>query len=203
MIDPIQFEVVTQRPSRSHRRNGGGPQAQRLLDQHQDAHRLLLRLLRPRPAHRRASLRAARASRLALGVRAARRPRLRPDQPRPRRRHPGQRPLPRRRPPQRHHPHLSCLSPSPSGRGPGEGELLGYVANLAHHVDVGGGAPGSIGAFREVFQEGIIIPAVKIMQAAKLSTMSSVSSLRRFARSARLPATSARRWRPILRARVA
>jgi N-methylhydantoinase B len=44
-----------------------------------------------------------------------------------------------------------------------EGELLGYVANLAHHVDVGGGAPASIGAFREVFQEGVIIPPVKIV----------------------------------------
>ena len=42
-----------------------------------------------------------------------------------------------------------------------EDELLGYVANLAHHVDVGGGAPASIGAFREVFQEGVIIPPVK------------------------------------------
>ena len=31
-----------------------------------------------------------------------------------------------------------------------EDECLGYVANLAHHVDVGGGAPASIGAFREV-----------------------------------------------------
>ena len=49
-----------------------------------------------------------------------------------------------------------------------EGELLGYVANLAHHVDVGGGAPGSIGAFREVFQEGIIIPAVKVMQSGEI-----------------------------------
>src|SRR4051794_16246609 len=28
------------------------------------------------------------------------------------------------------------------------GHLFGYVANIAHHVDVGGGAPGSIGAFR-------------------------------------------------------
>ncbi|MEP7198312.1 MAG: hydantoinase B/oxoprolinase family protein, partial [Chloroflexota bacterium] len=45
--------------------------------------------------------------------------------------------------------------PSPSGRGVGgEGErqgggippLLGYVASLAHHVDVGGGAPASVGA---------------------------------------------------------
>src|SRR5205085_8953810 len=44
-----------------------------------------------------------------------------------------------------------------------EGELLGYVANLAHHVDVGGGAPASIGAFREVFQEGVIIPPVRLV----------------------------------------
>ena len=44
-----------------------------------------------------------------------------------------------------------------------QGELLGYVANLAHHVDVGGGAPASIGAFREVFQEGVIIPPVKLV----------------------------------------
>src|SRR3954449_4303155 len=44
-----------------------------------------------------------------------------------------------------------------------EGELLGYVANLAHHVDVGGGAPASIGAFRELFQEGVIIPPVKLV----------------------------------------
>jgi N-methylhydantoinase B len=45
-----------------------------------------------------------------------------------------------------------------------EGALVGYVANLAHHVDVGGGAPASIGAFREVFQEGVIIPPVKLVE---------------------------------------
>ncbi len=48
------------------------------------------------------------------------------------------------------------------------GELLGYVANLAHHVDVGGGAPASIGAFREVFQEGVIIPPVKVVEGGKI-----------------------------------
>src|SRR6185312_16319855 len=48
------------------------------------------------------------------------------------------------------------------------GELLGYVANLAHHVDVGGGAPASVGSFREVFQEGIIIPPVKIVEAGEI-----------------------------------
>ncbi|MBV7339919.1 hydantoinase B/oxoprolinase family protein [Chloroflexi bacterium TSY] len=43
-------------------------------------------------------------------------------------------------------------------------ECFGYVANLAHHVDVGGGAPASVGAFREVYQEGVIIPPVKLVQ---------------------------------------
>src|SRR3954466_8718701 len=49
-----------------------------------------------------------------------------------------------------------------------DGELLGFVANLAHHVDVGGGAPASVGAFREVFQEGVIIPPVKIVEAGQI-----------------------------------
>ncbi len=45
-----------------------------------------------------------------------------------------------------------------------DGEVLGYVACLAHHVDVGGGAPASVGAFQEVFQEGVIIPPVKLVE---------------------------------------
>ncbi len=49
-----------------------------------------------------------------------------------------------------------------------EGEIFAYVANMAHHVDVGGGAPASVGAFQEVFQEGVIIPPVKIMSGGKL-----------------------------------
>ncbi|MEE2709412.1 MAG: hydantoinase B/oxoprolinase family protein [Gemmatimonadota bacterium] len=49
-----------------------------------------------------------------------------------------------------------------------EDECLGYVANLAHHVDVGGGAPASIGAFREVYQEGVIIPPVKLVQGGEI-----------------------------------
>jgi N-methylhydantoinase B len=49
-----------------------------------------------------------------------------------------------------------------------EGELLGYVANLAHHVDVGGGAPASIGAFREVFQEGVIVPPVRMVEGGRI-----------------------------------
>jgi N-methylhydantoinase B len=49
-----------------------------------------------------------------------------------------------------------------------DGELIGYVANIAHHVDVGGGAPASIGAFREVFQEGVIIPPVKLVAGGRI-----------------------------------
>jgi N-methylhydantoinase B len=47
-------------------------------------------------------------------------------------------------------------------------ELVGYVASLAHHVDVGGGAPASIGAFREVYQEGVIIPPVRLVHANEI-----------------------------------
>src|SRR4051812_18318604 len=44
-----------------------------------------------------------------------------------------------------------------------ENELLGFVANTCHHVDVGGGAPASIGVFREIYQEGLILPVVKLV----------------------------------------
>lgn len=44
------------------------------------------------------------------------------------------------------------------------GEILGYVANIAHHVDVGGGAPGSIGVSSEIYQEGLVIPPVRFVK---------------------------------------
>ena len=47
-------------------------------------------------------------------------------------------------------------------------EPFGYVANVAHHVDVGGGAPASVGAFREVYQEGVIIPPVKLVRGGEM-----------------------------------
>jgi N-methylhydantoinase B len=46
--------------------------------------------------------------------------------------------------------------------------LHGYVANVAHHVDVGGGAPASVGAFQEIFQEGVIIPPIKLVSAGEI-----------------------------------
>lgn len=49
-----------------------------------------------------------------------------------------------------------------------EGDRVGFVANIAHHVDVGGGAPASVGAFREVYQEGVIIPPVRLVRAGEI-----------------------------------
>ena len=43
-----------------------------------------------------------------------------------------------------------------------------YVANRAHHADVGGMYPGSMGPCREIAQEGIRIPPVKLMRAGKI-----------------------------------
>ena len=47
-------------------------------------------------------------------------------------------------------------------------ELAGYVCNTCHHVDVGGGAPASIGAFREIYQEGFILPVVKLVSRGEI-----------------------------------
>jgi N-methylhydantoinase B len=43
-----------------------------------------------------------------------------------------------------------------------------YVANRAHHADVGGMYPGSMGPCREIAQEGIRIPPVKLMHAGMM-----------------------------------
>jgi N-methylhydantoinase B len=49
-----------------------------------------------------------------------------------------------------------------------EGELVAWTANIAHWNDVGGMAPGSIStAAREIFQEGLRLPAVKLIEAGE------------------------------------
>lgn len=50
-----------------------------------------------------------------------------------------------------------------------EGALFGFVANLAHHADVGGMAPGSMaGGMSEIFQEGLRIPVVRLFRRGEL-----------------------------------
>src|SRR5580692_7137358 len=46
---------------------------------------------------------------------------------------------------------------------------LFYIANRAHHADVGGAHAGSMGLSREIFEEGLRIPPVKIMERGRLS----------------------------------
>src|SRR4028118_2034331 len=46
-----------------------------------------------------------------------------------------------------------------------EGDIVGYAVTRAHHSDVGGMRPGSMPSdSREIFQEGIIIPPVRLVR---------------------------------------
>src|SRR6202050_2177741 len=45
-----------------------------------------------------------------------------------------------------------------------------YVASRAHHADVGGAYAGSMGLCREIYQEGIRIPPVKIMRGGAMQS---------------------------------
>jgi N-methylhydantoinase B len=51
-----------------------------------------------------------------------------------------------------------------------DGGIVAYVANIAHHADVGGMVPGSEAAVcRNIFQEGLRVPPVRIMQEGTLN----------------------------------
>jgi N-methylhydantoinase B len=49
-----------------------------------------------------------------------------------------------------------------------EDKLIGYVASRAHHADVGGMSPGSMPLGREIFQEGLIIPPLKLVNSGQM-----------------------------------
>jgi N-methylhydantoinase B len=59
-----------------------------------------------------------------------------------------------------HLPDITMVAPIFLSRG---AKPAFYVANRAHHADVGGMYPGSMGLCREIAQEGIRIPPVKLM----------------------------------------
>lgn len=50
----------------------------------------------------------------------------------------------------------------------GERKPMFYVANRAHHADVGGSRAGSMSLSREIFEEGIRIPPVKILENGRI-----------------------------------
>ncbi|MFZ1105945.1 MAG: hydantoinase B/oxoprolinase family protein [Hyphomicrobiaceae bacterium] len=50
-----------------------------------------------------------------------------------------------------------------------QGRRIGFVGTLCHHLDVGGSSPGSYGSSAtEIFQEGLRIPPVKLIEAGTL-----------------------------------
>ena len=63
-----------------------------------------------------------------------------------------------------HMPDISVVTPMFA-----DGELRFFTANIAHHSDVGGSVPGSISAnARTVFEEGIRLPPILIVQDGKV-----------------------------------
>lgn len=59
-----------------------------------------------------------------------------------------------------HLPDITMVAPSPD---------FGYIANRAHHSDVGGSAPGSMaGNARDIFAEGLRIPPTKLYEGGSL-----------------------------------
>lgn len=70
-----------------------------------------------------------------------------------------------------HLPDISVITPvfEQHPKDPEQPRLIAIVANLAHHVDVGGIAPGSMASYStEIFQEGIRIPPIRLYTAGDL-----------------------------------
>jgi N-methylhydantoinase B len=49
-----------------------------------------------------------------------------------------------------------------------EGELMGFVANRAHHADIGAAAPGSMPISRTLEEEGLVIPPTHAVRAGRV-----------------------------------
>jgi N-methylhydantoinase B len=64
-----------------------------------------------------------------------------------------------------HLPDISIVSPVFTAGG----RLAAFVANRAHHADIGGATPGSMGASTEVYQEGLILPPLRLYEQGKLN----------------------------------
>lgn len=63
-----------------------------------------------------------------------------------------------------HLPDITCISPVFLGR-----KLSFFVANRAHHSDVGGMSPGSMPLATELYQEGLIIPPLKLYARGRMN----------------------------------
>lgn len=81
-----------------------------------------------------------------------------------------------------HLPDLTTVAPVFADEG--GGALLGFVATRAHHADVGGIAPGSMPVARELLQEGLVVPPIRLVRAGEPER----SAIELFVRNSRAPA---------------
>jgi N-methylhydantoinase B len=70
-----------------------------------------------------------------------------------------------------HLPDITLVTPifRQSGTRDKDPQLVGFAANRAHHADVGGMVAGSMPIAREIFQEGLIIPPIKLFSCGNLN----------------------------------
>lgn len=76
-----------------------------------------------------------------------------------------------------HLPDITLISPvfvsrettNSDGKSDTMTSLLGYVASRAHHADVGGMSPGSMPVATEIYQEGLIIPPLRLFSSGELN----------------------------------
>jgi len=63
-----------------------------------------------------------------------------------------------------HLPDITMVSPVTA-----DGKAIFFVASRAHHADVGGMSPGSLPLSTELYQEGVIIPPVRLVEGGRLN----------------------------------
>lgn len=64
-----------------------------------------------------------------------------------------------------HLPDITLVMPVPAA---GKSRAVFYVANRAHHSDIGGAQPASMGLSEEIYQEGLRIPPVVLVRDGKI-----------------------------------
>jgi N-methylhydantoinase B len=67
-----------------------------------------------------------------------------------------------------HLPDITLITPIFVEEGD-ERRLFGFAANRAHHADVGGMVPGSMPLSQEIYQEGVIIPPLKLAEGGRVN----------------------------------
>ena len=67
-----------------------------------------------------------------------------------------------------HLPDITVVAPVYVEQGAGK-QLAGFVANRGHHADVGGMTPGSMPLSTELYQEGLILPPIKLARGGRLN----------------------------------